>query len=187
MKRVTQNDHALIVATLKAGGVVVLRTDTIYGIVAAANNRTACDKVFALKKRAVDKSCIVLIADDTQMWDEASRAAYSHIAPQLDDDHPSSLVVPAAGRTPTWLYRSDHTVAYRIPTRQSWLIAILRDSGPIIAPSANLEGQPPASSIDEAVAYFGEGVTVYVDGGVVDNPEASHVYRYDGMKVERLR
>lgn len=187
MKKVTQNDRAIIASTLRAGGVVVLRSDTVYGIVASADDQRACDRVFELKNRNADKACIVLIADDRQMWDGVSRTAYARMLPELDDAYPTSLIVPTGAHTPRWIHHRDQTVAFRIPRNSPWLIDVLRESGPVIAPSANPQGQSPANNIAEAFAYFGDAVDLYVDGGEVETAEASHVYRLTGNGLERLR
>lgn len=187
MKKVTQDDHATIASTLRAGGIVVMRTDTIYGITASADNQQACDRIFEIKSRDADKACIVLIADDRQMWDTVSRTVYGHIADKLNDAYPTSLIVPVGGFTPRWIHHIDQTVAFRVPRTVPWLMEVLRESGPIIAPSANPQGAEPARNIDEAMAYFGDKVDLYVDGGTVEAAEPSHVYRYNGTEFERLR
>ena len=48
----------------------------------------------------------------------------------------------------------------------------LEQTGPLIAPSANLQGQPPAKNIQEAYEYFGDAVDLYVDGGTVESGRA---------------
>jgi L-threonylcarbamoyladenylate synthase len=187
VKIVTEQDINEIAATLKSGGIVVLRTDTIYGIVASANNEKACDTVFAIKQRDADKACIVLVADETQVWDEASASAKRMIRSQVPDTYPSSLIVPIADKTPTWIHHGKQDVAFRIPSTKPWLVELLHQTGPIIAPSANLQGQAPANSIEEAIAYFGAAVDLYVDGGEVVSAEPSHLYRLNNGQVERLR
>jgi len=187
MNEVTQTDTAIVASTLRAGGVAVLRTDTIYGIVARADDKEACDKVFEIKNRNADKSCIVLIADDRQMWDGVSRAIYQQSKQYITDGYPTSMIVPIGGHTPRWIHHLDQTVAFRIPSTVPWLMELLRETGPLIAPSANPQGQTPATTIAQAKSYFGEQVDVYVDGGPVETSEPSHLYRFTGSSVERLR
>lgn len=187
MQKVTEDAHAIIASTLRAGGVVVLRTDTIYGIVARADDKAACERVFEIKNRNAEKSCIVLIADDRQMWDGVSRAIYTQSKEYISDTYPTSMIVPIGGHTPRWIHYKDQTVAFRIPNTRPSLIHLLRETGPLIAPSANPEGKEPARSIEEAIEYFGETVDLYVDGGVVETSEPSHLYRFTGSAAERLR
>lgn len=187
MKKVSETDHAAIASALKSGGIVVLRTDTIYGIVTRAESRKNCDTIFAMKQRDADKSCIVLIANDAQMWDAVSRDAYQSAKGIVSDAYPTSLIVPIGIQTPPWIHHGKQDVAFRIPTTKPWLIKVLEETGPIIAPSANLQSEPPATNIDEAYAYFGNAVDLYVDGGTVTDSEPSHIYRLTSGAPERLR
>lgn len=190
MNKASTEDVATIADALNQGGVVVLRTDTIYGIVTRADNHHNCDTIFAMKQRDADKSCIILIADESQMWDTESRNAYQAAKQVLDDTYPTSVIVPIGEHTPSWLVHHDQhqdDVAFRIPQTTSWLIELLARTGPLIAPSANLQGQPPARDIEEAYSYFGDAVDLYVDGGTVESAEPSHLYRVQGGVAERLR
>lgn len=190
MKIARMHDTEVIADALNKGGVVVLRTDTIYGIVTRADNSENVDRVFALKQRDADKSCIVLIANEAQMWDQVSREAYVAAKKLLDDTYPTSVIVPVGEKTPEWLKHHDEVqddVAFRIPSTQNWLVDVLKSAGPLIAPSANVQSQPPAANISEAYEYFGDGVDLYVDGGTVEAAEPSHLYRVRDGQAERLR
>jgi len=187
MQKTTESDYASIATTLLAGGLAVLRTDTIYGVIASANNQRACEKIYELKGRDGDKACIVLVADESQMWDDASRRAFQRAVPLIDDNYPTSVIVEIGADTPDWIHRGKDSVAFRIPRTAPWLIELLKLTGPLIAPSANPQGLAPATDIDEAIAYFGEAVDAYVDGGEVQSNEPSHLYQVHQDKVERLR
>jgi len=187
VKIISENDYGEIADCLRGGGIVVLRSDTIYGIVASADNEKACDTIFAIKQRDSDKACIVLIADPAQMWDQASREAYQTMRAQIHDDYPASYILPIADQTPAWIHHGKQDVAFRVPLTKPWLVELLRASGPIIAPSANLQGDEPARNIDEAIASFGSAVDLYVDGGEVTSSEPSHLYRLNSGELERLR
>lgn len=175
----------LAIAALKQGGLVVLRTDTIYGIVARANDLLAVKKVFTAKKRQPHKQCIILVTKSLLSGANTPPTSYG---PMIQDvsrqsSRPTSVIVPASNE-PAWLLNNvpgatDQTVAYRLVT-QPQLVSIIDAVGPIIAPSANPEGQPPASNVQQAKAYFGGLVDYYLDGGTVpaDTP-ASRIVRLD--------
>ncbi|HET7630618.1 MAG TPA: L-threonylcarbamoyladenylate synthase [Candidatus Saccharimonadales bacterium] len=175
----SKDNHKLIEA-LKNGGVAVVKTDTLYGLVTRADNQTAVAKVYKLKRRNPAKSLIVLIADVSQLYDW----------PKLDLSDkwpgPNSVILDSPS-APDWLKNSDGTVAYRLPDDDG-LRQLLGLTGPLVAPSANLEGQPPAEDIAQAVDYFGDGVDVYVDEGEVsaDQPP-SKLWRLNNGEWERLR
>lgn len=176
MKVLQGNNRLAAVPTLRQGGLVVMMTDTIYGILADANNKDACDRLYEAKGRDGDKACIVLIADPAQIWDRESRDAYNLVASQVGAE-PTSIVVPAGSNTPEWLPRAaDGTIAFRRPADEE-LIRLLRQSGPVLAPSANIQGELPALNIKEAKHYFGDKVDLYVDGGFAANRPPSRVVR----------
>lgn len=64
----------------------------------------------------------------------------------------------------SYLHRGTKALAFRLP-EPKWLRAFLRKTGPLVAPSANTEGRPPALTVAEAKKYFGDRVKFYVDAG----------------------
>lgn len=186
MKRISEDNISAIIPILQNGGLAVLRTDTIYGIVARADDELACKRVYAAKGRDGSKPCIVLISDEAQMWDEASRLAFVQAKEHIGNE-PTSVVVPAGRYTPEWIPHGNGTVAFRIPNKPD-LQALLREIGPLIAPSANPAGEVPAANIEQAETYFGDAVDVYVDGGRVEGVKPSHIIKVsDGGTVETIR
>jgi L-threonylcarbamoyladenylate synthase len=175
----TQN----IIDTLSGGGIVIIRTDTIYGIIARVADKEAVEKVYSVKQRGLDKQCIVLIADANSV------PAHADIIEHYSESEkiPTSVVVPASDE-PEWILRGGDSVAYRA-VRSELLRSIIEKVGPVIAPSANPESKPPARNISEAKKYFGDSVDLYVDGGEVPRTvHASQIIRVkaDGS-VDHLR
>ena len=170
---------AQLATILKSGGVAVIRTDTLYGIVARADNEQAVDRVFRAKHRDPKKSCIILIANKSQAYGDMDSVTY-------DNSVPTSILIESP-QAPHWLLRANSQLAYRIPNN-TFLVELLEKTGPLIAPSANIEGETPASTIEEAKAFFGSTVDIYVDGGKVpsDTPP-SRLIRYTNGLIERLR
>ncbi|HMR72877.1 MAG TPA: Sua5/YciO/YrdC/YwlC family protein [Candidatus Saccharibacteria bacterium] len=169
--------------TLLTGGIVVVRTDTIYGIIARAADEAAVKKVYGVKKRQADKQCIVLIADASSVPAHAELIEHYSFTAAV----PTSVVVPVSDE-PLWITRHSDSVAYRVVSND-FLKQVIAKVGPVIAPSANPEGQLPAKNIKEAENYFGNKVDLYVDGGEVpENIHASRIIRInpDGT-VEQLR
>lgn len=173
-----------IVSLLVDGGIGILRTDTLYGIVARADNEAAVERVYAVKGRTPTKPPIILVASMDQLLGEYNKTTHR----RLEELWPGkrSIILPAPN-APKWLVRSGGTLAYRMPDDDT-LRELLKQTGPLIAPSANREGLPPAMSIHEAVAYFGEKVDFYADSGVVTDDTPSQLLRLqpDGT-IERLR
>lgn len=184
VKSVYQLNDESVVNCLLSGGVVAARTDTLYGLLAKAGDEAAVEKVYQIKGRDADKSPIVLIADRTQLYDQPSL----ELSRLMDKKWPGkiSIIAPSIN-APDWLKRSNQSVAYRLPDDDK-LRQLIFSTGPLIAPSANPQGELPAASVDQAKNYFGEQVGVYVDGGVVDDDSPSQLLRVlDDGSVERLR
>ena len=177
-------DPIAIAAVLnRPGAVVVLRTDTLYGLVARAADPAAVRRVYELKRRRPDKHLIVLINDRAQVFDPFPPAA-TELA---DDFWPGRVTIIApAPHAPAHLLKSSNTIGYRLPA-----VAGLRElvalAGPLVAPSANLEGQPPAADIAAARDYFGDQVDMYVDSGRVADLTPSRIYEImdDGEVIRR--
>lgn len=184
MKILTRHDSEDIITLLLSGGVVVLRTDTLYGLLCLADNQTAVERVYACKGRDDNKSPIVLVATDKQLFDAPSDATKT----LLSEMWPGKVsVIMASANAPKWIERGNGSVAYRLPDDE-WLRRMLTQTGPLIAPSANPQGHMPARTINQAILYFGDKVDAYVDGGEVsdDTPSALVRLSADGG-VERLR
>jgi L-threonylcarbamoyladenylate synthase len=183
MPVVSDSFDETIVRLLLEGGVGVLRTDTLYGIVARADNKQAVERVYKVKTRTPTKSPIVLIASIDQLFDSYSEA----ILKKLEGIWPAKTsIILQSSHAPAWLTRGNESVAYRLPDNEE-LRRLLRQTGPLIAPSANPEGLPPAMDISEAKDYFGDHVDFYVDHGTVTDDTPSALYRLKGDELERLR
>ncbi len=184
MKIFFDQDLPEIVDWLMAGKIGVLRTDTLYGLVCCADNQAAVERIYVSKGRDGDKSPIVLVANQQQLLDRPSES----IRQFLETVWPGkvSVVLPSS-TAPYWIERGNSSVAYRLP-EGAWLQTLLTQTGPLIAPSANLQGRPPAETIEQAIAYFSDTIDFYVDGGEVTDGTASQMLRIDASgTIERLR
>jgi len=184
MKVISDIRSPEVASILNAGGVVVLRTDTLYGLLARADDHDAVDRIYVLKGRDETKSPIVLISDVSQLFDTVS----SKTAQIIQKVWPAkvSIIIPSTD-APAWIRRDNQSVAYRLPDNQD-LQNLIDQTGPLIAPSANPQGQPPAMTIAQAVEYFGDQVDLYIDSGEVDDNTPSQILQindYGGM--ERIR
>ncbi len=173
-----------LVDCLTGGGVAVIRTDTLYGLVANANNEQAVERLYDIKSRQPDKQLIVLIRTTDDLLDtynDATMAKLHTVWPGAN-----SVILPSV-LSPPWLLRGGNSIAYRLPDNDT-LRDLISKTGPLVAPSANPEGLPPATTIDEAMVYFGDTVDVYVDGGEIKDSRPSNVYRLTNSgSFEQLR
>jgi len=144
---------------LQRHGVVVIPTETFYGLAADPRDPEAVAKVFALKGRDAAKGLLVVAADLAQ-------AAQLAVIPPLWQQRlakvwPAPLTVVFPARRP--LPASGSSVAVRVPDH-ALLRALLAQVGPLTATSANLAGEPPAREV-EALGSVGEGADLVLDGG----------------------
>lgn len=184
MHSFADKNNQKIVELLQSGAIGIIRTDTLYGIVASATNEEAVQRIYELKGRDDDKSPIVLISHASQLFDNPSDAEKK----TLEEHWPGKVsIILASKSAPIWIRRGNDSVAYRLPADEG-LTRLLEQTGPLIAPSANPQGLPPAMSVSEAAEYFGESVDFYVDEGPVEDNHPSKLLRVnrDGT-TERLR
>jgi len=161
-----QDKH--LIHTLTDGGVVVIPTDTVYGIVCKATNPTAVARVYDVRKRASEKPCIILVG----YINELEKFAITLTNIQREElrkfwPGPVSVRLDCPSDNFTYLHRGTNSLVFRMPAPES-LQDLLRKTGPLIAPSANTEGNPVSKNIQEAKSYFGDLVDLYVDGGEIE-------------------
>lgn len=179
----TERTDPTIAQHLLKGDIGVIKTDTLYGVVARAADKAAVERVYSVRERDNDKPCIILIADETQLFDTPSAALKEFM--QKHWPGPVSIIVPSPS-APTYLTRGGKTLAYRMPD-DAELRELLYTTGPLIAPSANPQGEPPAKDIHAAQEYFGASVDFYADSGEVQGVQPSQLWTYQDNTMKRLR
>ncbi|MDR1151878.1 MAG: threonylcarbamoyl-AMP synthase [Bifidobacteriaceae bacterium] len=168
------------------GTLVVLPTDTVYGIAAGAHLPAAVRSLLAAKGRSDAKPPPVLVADVEQatgLIEGLSPAASALVATWWPG--PLTLVARAATGT-AWDFDIEGTVAIRVPDHDV-ARALLRESGPLAVSSANLAGEAPALTAREAAAAFGDAVALYLDAGRVSGGLPSTVVDITGRTPRILR
>jgi L-threonylcarbamoyladenylate synthase len=163
--KISASAVGLAAAILAAGGVGILPTDTIYGLVGSALNKKTVERIYRLRQRNTKKPMIVLIAAVTDLklfgveLDKKERAIARRVWPGK-----VSVVMPCPSRKFAYLHRGTKTLAFRVP-EPAWLRMLLKKTGPLVAPSANIEGEAPAKTIAEATRYFGAKIEFYGNAG----------------------
>jgi L-threonylcarbamoyladenylate synthase len=167
---------------LKAGGIAVIPTDTLYGLVGCALNPGAVQRISELKQRSGAKPFIILIGDVSEL-----DAFGVEPNPRLEDFWPGavSVILPCMRKDLSYLHLGTNSLAFRLPKNPE-LVSLLKQTGPLVAPSSNPGNHPPALTIAEAKQYFGDAVDYYQDGGSV-NGRPSRLIRLVGDQVEVLR
>ncbi|MDD5463916.1 MAG: L-threonylcarbamoyladenylate synthase [Candidatus Moranbacteria bacterium] len=176
-----------VIKILKTGGVGVVPTDTLYGLVGSALNKKTVERVYQLRKRDLKKPMIILISslNDLKKFGIILVSSQKKI---LDEVWPAKVSVVFECKLKKWehLHRGQKTLAFRFPADKV-LVSLLKKVGPLVAPSANLAGKKPAETYAEARKYFGEDVDFYVDSGKLKSKPSTLVeFGKDGqLKILR--
>lgn len=176
-------DDAELADLLLQGGVGVLPTDTIYGLVCNAMSPQAVGELFSIKKREANPGT-VLAASIDQLVDLGIKQRYLKAVEHLWPN-PISIIIPC-GAELAYLHMGKQSLAVRIPADPK-VQALLRQTGPLMTTSANHPGEQPAQNYAEAYEYFGEAIDFYVDGGDVGQRPASTIIRVVDDAVEVIR
>ncbi len=151
---------------IRRGFPAVLPTDTLYGLCADATDPKAVQRVYHLKRRNPKKPLIVLIENLDQLGEFFGMEPPPVAKKLFYHKKPISVVLPVEGNF-EYLTRGGKGIAFRL-VKGGFIKEFLKElKRPLVAPSANWEGFPPAESPFHAFLYFGEDVPVYYNGGVI--------------------
>ena len=188
------NDEKLI-DVLTEGGVVVMPTDTIYGIVGSALNKVTVERIYGIRRRAPEKPCIILVGEAKELEkfsvilspeQNNKLKEYWPFDSAQDKFTPTSIILDCPDDSFTYLHRETKTLAFRLP-KNTDLQNLLKKTGPLIAPSANSEGLSPAKDISQAKEYFGDLVDLYIDGGAIIGKPSKLIQLHKDGSVTILR
>lgn len=172
---------------VRRGELVVLPTDTVYGLGTDAFSPDAVGGLLAAKGRGRDMPVPVLVGSPRTLDGIAS--GLSQTARDLVEAFwPGGLTIVARAQSSLrWdLGDTGGTVAVRMPLHPV-AIELLQATGPMAVSSANMSGHPPATTVDEAVEQLGESVSVYLDGGPGGEPVPSTIVDVSGDVPRLLR
>jgi tRNA threonylcarbamoyl adenosine modification protein (Sua5/YciO/YrdC/YwlC family) len=169
---------------LKNGGVGILPTDTVYGVVTVVSNSKSVKRLYQLKNRE-SKPGTIIAASTQQLIDMGIEQRYVDMASQYWPN-PISVVIPV-DETLAYIHQGLNSLAFRVVSDPE-LGLLLSATGPLLTSSANSPGQPVAITIQEAQDYFGDAVDFYIDGGNLANNLASTVIKVaeNGVTVLRM-
>lgn len=165
---------------IEAGGVGVLPTDTVYGLVASAHNPAAVSRLYDLKNR--NKKPGTLIAASVEQLRDLGFQPQDITPVQHYWPNPLSIVLPL---DKPYLTQGVGTIAVRIPKAEDTR-RILQRTGPLLTSSANQPEQPEAMTISKAYEYFDDHIDFYVDiGELVNHPSTIAKFENGELKVIR--
>ena len=184
-----EREAAVAAASLavQQGRLVVLPTDTVYGIGADAFDRAAVTALLAAKGRGREMPPPVLVSAASTLDAIASAVpGYARALVEAFWPGPLTLVCTQQGSLQWDLGDTRGTVAVRMPDHPVAL-ELLERTGPMAVSSANLTGRPAATDADQAEAMLGDAVDVIVDAGAAPGGEASTIVDVTGSQGRVLR
>jgi len=148
----TPKDVTKAVALLQAGQLVALPTETVYGLFGLALDDTVVEKVYQVKNRQHDHALNLNISSFDQMK-YFSQNQPKYLEKLYNKFMPGSLTVilEANKRVPSLVNYGMPTVGFRMPDNQTTL-EILRQTGPMVGPSANLTGNPSPKTAQDVLS-----------------------------------
>lgn len=172
---------------VRAGGLVVLPTDTVYGIGADAFDTDAVAALLAAKGRGRDMPVPVLVGSSSTV-SGLVQAIPVQARELMQAFWPGglSLVLQQAPSLAWDLGNTKGTVNVRMPLHPVAL-ELLREIGPMAVSSANRTGQPPATTAEQAKEQLGNSVSVYLESGPSGEPVASTIVDLTQPKPRLLR
>ena len=184
----TDENVTRAVAWLRAGELIGLPTETVYGLAADAGNLEAVSKIFAAKGRPVDHPLIVHVASSESAktwaatWPDAAEKLAAAFWPG-----PMTLIVKRANHVLDAVTGGQDTVGLRVPSHPVAQAVLREFDGGIAAPSANQFGHVSATTAAHVVAEFPDRLLFILDGGACDVGVESTIVDVSGDTVRILR
>ena len=163
------------IALIDNGGIGVIPTDTVYGLVAKAFSKDAIERMYSVKSRERQPGTTIAASADQLL-----RLGFPGTQLQHAERYwPNALSVEmSALEIPHYLSTGQEVMAARIPDKPE-LTELLSRTGPLMTTSANAPKQPTSTSVQMAVDYFGDEVDFYVDGGDLSGRPPSTIIGFD--------
>jgi L-threonylcarbamoyladenylate synthase len=168
--------RAEAVDLLRAGRIVAIPTDTVYGIAADLALPDAIERLFAAKGRSPDRAVALLLADTAQAAVLGVVGPAAHLLAERFWPGGLTLILPVrpSAALPPILAAGSPTVGVRVPDHPAprALAAVL---GPLPTTSANRSGEPDARDAAEVADRLGDAISLILDGGPIRGGPASTV------------
>lgn len=198
-RKVSERDSAIkaAISAVRSGDLVVMPTDTVYGLGVDAFKNWSVEALLRVKNRGRDMAPPVLVGN-RKMLDGLTITVPNNVKELAAAFWPGPLtLIMHYSPTLNWeLGDTDGTVAVRMPLHPVAL-EVLSETGPMAVSSANKTGRPPANTAEDAKEQLGYSVQVYLDAGpsldnvpstIVDcTKDIPQVLRAGALSIERIR
>ena len=154
------------VNTLRAGSVIGIPTETVYGLAAIATNKSAINLVFAIKERPTSHPLILHIADVSMLDDWATNISSDvRVLCKKFWPGPLTLILHKSDKVLTEVTGGRNTVAIRCPNHSVTTKLLKKLNDAVVAPSANKFGKVSPTTAQHVVNDLGSDISIVLDGG----------------------
>lgn len=172
---------------LKNDGVIAFVTDTVWGIGCLPTSKKAVEKIYEIKKREAKKPLILMSDDIYPLFDYIKQPVEKQAQKLIKEHFPGALtlVVEKSENTPDFITSNMNTVGIRVPDNETFANICKAIDGRVLATtSANISGENPALTYEEALSYIGDKVDLIIpDYGCVAKGKASTVVGFNNNEV----
>lgn len=151
---------------LKNDGVIAFVTDTVWGLGCFPNSEKAVKKIYEIKHREAKKPLILMSYDIYPLFDYVSQPIEKEAQRLIKKYFPGALtlVLDKSENTPDYMTSNLPTVGIRVPDNETFSNICKNIDGHVLATtSANISGEPPALTYEEAVSYIGDKVDLVIE------------------------
>ena len=172
---------------LEKGGIGVIPTDTIYGLVGSALSPETVERIYRVRQRNPRKPSIILVSSLKDLAKFGVKLS-NREKRFLENIWPGrvSVILACPYKKFAYLHKGKDALAFRLP-KNKYLIDLIGQVGPLVAPSANPEGLPPAKNTREARHYFGDKVDFYLFSRRKANDLPSTLISLNGENIKVVR
>lgn len=176
---------------LNNDGVIAFVTDTVWGLGCLPSSEKAVQRIYEIKKREAKKPLILMSDDIYPLFDYVKQPMEKQAQILIKKHFPGALtlVVEKSENTPYYITSNMDTVGIRVPDNETFMRICQSIDGRVLATtSANISGEPPALTYEEALSYIGDKVDLVIpDYGCVAKGKASTVAGFKGGEVVVFR
>jgi L-threonylcarbamoyladenylate synthase len=151
---------------LNNDGVIAFATDTVWGLGCLPTSEKAVQRIYEIKKREAKKPLILMSDDVYPLFDYVKQPIEKQAQKLIKNHFPGALtlVVEKSENTPDYITSGMNTVGIRVPDNETFANICKAIDGRVLATtSANLSGEEPALSYNEAINYIGDKVDLVIE------------------------
>ena len=173
---------------IKNGGVVIIPTDTVYGLAADSLNKEAVARIYEIKHRDISKPCNILVSNI-----EMIRKVTSNISEKeeriIKKFFPGALTIILNKNEiiPNIVTANLDTIGVRMPNNKFMLEVIELIGRPIVATSLNISGEQSLVSLENISSELKGNIDLIVDSGKINNGIASTIIKVENNEIQILR